>query len=249
MALSFGANAELYDRLRPGYPAAALDWATAGVQLRTAGVQLRTALDLGAGTGRLTTSLVDRGLAVVAVEPDAQMRGVLTRRLPGVALAAGTAEGIPLATASVDAVFVGQAFHWFARPAADQEIARVLKPGGIAAVLVNVNPDDANFEDVLHRRVLGVAQPSLAQDTIRLAGDLFADQRETLIPNPRRLSRAEFLALPTTWSWVATTSADQRRQVASEAARLADEIQAPDASITMPYSTRVIRARRRPARD
>jgi SAM-dependent methyltransferase len=237
MARSFGANAEVYDRLRPGYPPAALDWATAGVQVRNA-------LDLGAGTGRLTMSLVDRGLAVLAVEPDARMRTVLARRLPGVAVA-GTAEAIPLGAGSMDAVFVGQAFHWFARPAADQEIARVLRPGGAVALLVNVNPDDANFEDVLHRRVLGVRQPSLADDTIELAGDLFADRRETLIRNPRRLSRADFLALPTTWSWVATASADQRRQVTTEAARLADEIQAPDATITLPYFTRVIRARRR----
>lgn len=238
MALSFGANAEEYDRLRPGYPVAALDWAVAGAEIRTA-------LDLGAGTGLLTRSLVERGFAVVAVEPDEQMRAALARRLSEVTVHSGYAEDMPLPTASVDAVFVGQAFHWFARPAADHEIARVLRPGGVLAVLTNVNPDDANFEDVLHRRVLGVPQPSLAHDKVALAADVFADQRETLIDNPRPLSRQDFLRLPRTWSWVATASPEQQRRVAVEAERLADQIQSSDGVIAMPYSTRVIRAVRR----
>jgi SAM-dependent methyltransferase len=238
MALSFGARAEEYDRLRPGYPVAAFDWAVARAEIRTA-------LDLGAGTGLLARSLVERGFAVVAVEPDGQMRHALTRRLPEVTVHSGYAEDIPLPTASVDAVFVGQAFHWFTRPAADHEIARVLRPGGVLAVLTNVNPDDANFEDMLHRRVLGVPQPSLAHDEVALAADVFTDQSETLIDNPRPLSRHDFLRLPTTWSWVATASPEQQRRVAVEAEHLADQIQSPDGSIMMPYSTRVIRAVRR----
>jgi SAM-dependent methyltransferase len=238
MALSFGANAADYDRLRPGYPAAALDWAVAGADIRTA-------LDLGAGTGLLTKSLVDRGFEVVAVEPDGQMRGVLANRLPEVAVHSGYAEDIPLATASMGAVFVGQAFHWFTRPAADHEMARVLRPGGIVAVLTNVNPDDANYEDMLHRRVRGVPQLSLTHHAVALAGDVFTDQNETLIGNPRPLSRADFLKLPSTWSWVATASEEERRQVAIEAEGLADQIQSAGGIITMPYSTRIIRAVRR----
>jgi SAM-dependent methyltransferase len=237
MALSFGANAEEYDRLRPGYPVAALDWATARADIRAA-------LDLGAGTGLLTRSLVDRGFAVIAVEPDEQMRGALARRVPGVTVHSGYAEDIPLPAASVDAVFVGQAFHWFTRPAADHEIARVLRPGGVLAVLTNVNPDDANFEDILHCRVLGAPQPSLAHDVVALAADAFTEQSETFVDNPRPLSRADFLRLPATWSWVATASPERRRQVATEAERLADQIQSPGGVITMPYCTRVIRALR-----
>jgi SAM-dependent methyltransferase len=238
MALSFGARAGAYDRLRPGYPAAALDWATEAADIGIA-------LDLGAGTGRLTMPLVERGFQVVAVEPDDQMRDVLARRLPETTVDSGFAEDIPLPGGSVDAVFVGQAFHWFTRPAADYEIARVLRPGGILAVLTNVNPDDANFEDVLHRLVLGVAQASLAHGAAGLASDVFTDERETLIGNPQRLARADFLALPFTWSWVATASEEVRRQVSTEAERLADQIHSPNGTITMPYSTRVIRAVRR----
>jgi 16S rRNA A1518/A1519 N6-dimethyltransferase RsmA/KsgA/DIM1 with predicted DNA glycosylase/AP lyase activity len=87
MALSFGGGAADYDRPRPSYRATALDWAVTGADIRTA-------LDLGAGTGLLTVSLVDRGFQVVAVEPDEQMRGVLARRLPDLTVHNGVAENI-----------------------------------------------------------------------------------------------------------------------------------------------------------
>ncbi len=72
-ARSFGAVAEAYDRVCPGYPGEALVW------LLPEGT--RRVVDLGAGTGALTRSLVARGLGVVAVEPDPQMRAVLSARL------------------------------------------------------------------------------------------------------------------------------------------------------------------------
>jgi len=64
-------------------------------------------------TGKLTQQLVARGVDVVALEPDPDMRAVLRRVLPDVELHEGFAEDIPLADASVDAITVGQAFHWF----------------------------------------------------------------------------------------------------------------------------------------
>jgi SAM-dependent methyltransferase len=88
-------------------------------------------LDLGAGTGRLTRELAKRFADVTAVEPDDEMRRLLAT---GTVLA-GSAEAIPLEAASVDAVFVGDAFHWFDTRSAIAEIARVLAPrGGLAIV-------------------------------------------------------------------------------------------------------------------
>jgi SAM-dependent methyltransferase len=88
-------------------------------------------LDLAAGTGRLTHELPRRFADVVAVEPNDAMRALIA---DGEVLA-GSAERIPLADASVDSVFVGEAFHWFDAAQAIAEIARVLRPrGGLAVV-------------------------------------------------------------------------------------------------------------------
>lgn len=94
-------------------------------------------LDLGAGTGKLTLGLAELGLDVTAVEPDPEMRAELERTVPSATSLAGQAERIPLSDAQVDAVFVGQAFHWFDVPAAMTEIARVLRPGGVLVPMWN----------------------------------------------------------------------------------------------------------------
>ncbi|MFL5942850.1 MAG: class I SAM-dependent methyltransferase [Gaiellaceae bacterium] len=88
-------------------------------------------LDLGAGTGRLTRELVRRFGTVTAVEPDGEMRALID---VGTVLA-GSAEAIPLEAASVDCVFVGDAFHWFDVARAIEEIARVLVPRGALAIV------------------------------------------------------------------------------------------------------------------
>lgn len=129
LAQSFGNVAALYDRVRPEYSKAALDCVCAALGLE----RQSDVLDLAAGTGKLTRPLARRFDLVVAVEPDDDMRSMLL--LPGVQVLAGTAERIPLDDAAVDAVFVGEAFHWFDGPAALAEIARVLRPGGGLALL------------------------------------------------------------------------------------------------------------------
>jgi len=125
-ATSFGTRAAGYDRVRPEYPAAAIDLAVSKLAL-SPGADV---LDLGAGTGKLTRALVERFGRVVAVEPDPGMRAVLTRATEAYRVLDGRAEEIPLPDASVDAVFVAQAFHWFDTDVALPEIARVLRPGG-----------------------------------------------------------------------------------------------------------------------
>lgn len=125
LGLSFGNVAETYHRVRPPYSRALLDRAQADLELDASA----RVLDLAAGTGRLTDELKRRFADVVAVEPDERMRA-----LHGGALA-GSAEAIPLEDESVDAAFVGEAFHWFDPAAAIPELVRVLRPrGGLAIV-------------------------------------------------------------------------------------------------------------------
>jgi SAM-dependent methyltransferase len=125
LGFSFGNVAETYHRVRPPYSQQLLDRAQEALGLDA---EARV-LDLAAGTGRLTHELARRFADVVAVEPDERMRA-----LHGSALA-GSAEAIPLGDASVDAVFVGEAFHWFDPGAAIAELARVLRSrGGLAIV-------------------------------------------------------------------------------------------------------------------
>jgi SAM-dependent methyltransferase len=135
-AEGFTESAAAYERGRPGYPPAALDWLVGefGLDSRS------RVLDLGAGTGKLTRDLVGRVGSVVAVEPLDAMRDWLSRVVPGVEALSGFAEALPVPDASVDAVFSGEAFHWFALEPALAEIRRVLKPGGAGglAVLWNV---------------------------------------------------------------------------------------------------------------
>jgi SAM-dependent methyltransferase len=125
LGLSFGNLAETYHRVRPPYSSRLLDRAQEALELE-AGARV---LDLAAGTGRLTEELRHRFADVVAVEPDERMRAV-----HGGAFA-GSAEAIPLEDANVDAVFVGEAFHWFDPAAAIPELARVLLPGGGLAIV------------------------------------------------------------------------------------------------------------------
>ena len=120
-SLSFGSQAAAYERGRPSYPPEAVDW------LLPEGA--RDVLDLGAGTGKLTSRLVERGLAVVAVDPIAELLDVLRTTLPDTPALLGSAEQIPLPDNSIDVVLVAQAWHWFDPDRAGAEIARVLRPG------------------------------------------------------------------------------------------------------------------------
>jgi ubiquinone/menaquinone biosynthesis C-methylase UbiE len=116
--------ADVYERGRQEYPAAAIDKIVERLELRPG----RTVLDLAAGTGKLTRLLVPSGANVFSVEPVREMHSELERRVPGVATLGGTAERIPLNDGYVDVVTVGQAFHWFKVDAALREIHRVLGP-------------------------------------------------------------------------------------------------------------------------
>jgi SAM-dependent methyltransferase len=170
LRLSFGNLAETYHRVRPPYSQELLDRAQAALGLDAEA----HVLDLAAGTGRLTAELARRYAHVVAVEPNDAMRALIA---DGEVLA-GAAEAIPLADASVDAVFVGEAFHWFEASAAIAEIARVLRPrGGLAIVWVHWWETEPPL-------------PDAALDLLREPWERFAAQRNP--PWDRRFAGTPF---------------------------------------------------------
>ncbi|WP_328447812.1 class I SAM-dependent methyltransferase [Amycolatopsis sp. NBC_00438] len=131
-AASFGSRAGAYAEHRPDYSREAIEWGLAGADGTP-----RRVLDLAAGTGKVTETLAGLGLDVTAVEPDPEMLAELSRLLPSVTALEGRAERIPLPDSAVDAIFVGQAFHWFDVGPAMTEMARVLRPGGVFVPMWN----------------------------------------------------------------------------------------------------------------
>ena len=134
-----------YDIGRPAYPAEAIERLVTELGIEDG----KRVLDLAAGTGKLTRMLVPTGAFVVAVEPVDGMRAAFSKSHPDVQVLAGTAEAIPLPDGSVDAVAVGQAFHWFDGDAALAEIHRVLRPGGRLGLIWNVKDESVDWIEKL----------------------------------------------------------------------------------------------------
>ena len=122
-----------YEAARPSYPPDAVEWFVENLRL-THG---RRVADVAAGTGKLTRLLVPTGAELLAVEPVRGMRATFRRLLPEVPLVAATAEAMPFTAASLDAITVAQAWHWFDHDRATAEAARVLRPGGRLGLVWN----------------------------------------------------------------------------------------------------------------
>ena len=136
LARSYEDGGEHYDRVRPGYPAEAVQWLFAGTRGPAAEPGASVA-DIGAGTGKYTRTLTAAGYRATAVDPSADMLRQLQQRVPGVPVLQGTAEATGLPDSSMDAATVAQAWHWCDPLAASTEMARILRPGGILGLVWN----------------------------------------------------------------------------------------------------------------
>ncbi len=238
-ASSFGAAAAGYAEHRPDYSPAAVRWALAAAP----GPRV---LDLGAGTGKLTGTLVALGADVIAVEPDPAMLAELRRALPAVRALAGGAEAIPLPDASVDAVLAGNALHWFDMAVAGPEMARVLAPGGVLAGLWNVLDDRvgwvAGLERVSGPAVIGPRDTfgSWRAATAGLAGR-FGAPEQAEFPHGQRRTADSLVATLATRAGVLVMPAREREATLDRIrAHLADR----RGEFVLPLLTGVLRVRR-----
>lgn len=240
-ALSFGPAASAYDAHRPAYPPAALTWAL--------GADLLRVLDLGAGTGILTRALLRLGHEVIPVEPDAQMRQRLAAGTPGVQPLAGSAEQIPLADASVDAVLAGQAYHWFDRERAHPEIARVLRPGGLFAPIWNIRDESVDWVVALGN--LAEGHPSgtpprpLPSQLLRERsgfGPLFEPLEQAEFHWIQPMTTDRLVGMMATRSYYLTATPQERAHVEAAIRELVASLPEP---FDLPYVTEVFRAARR----
>jgi SAM-dependent methyltransferase len=142
--LSFDAAAEIYDRVRPSYPAALFD---ALFDLLRTEPEI---VEVGPGTGQATVDLLARGASVRAIEIGPAMAAILRSNLSSdrLDISVGDFEELELPPRSADAVFSATAYHWISARGRTDQPARILRPGGTLAIvdLIQVDsPDDRGF--------------------------------------------------------------------------------------------------------
>lgn len=233
-SLSFGSQAAAYERGRPSYPPEAIDWL---LPARTT----RNVLDLGAGTGKLTARLVERGWDVVAVDPIPEMLEVLSAALPGTPALLGTAEQIPLPDDSMDAVLVAQAWHWFDPQRAVAEVARVLRPGGRLGLLWNVRDDRLGWVREFGE-IIGL-EHDWANAAVELPAP-FTDVATRRVEWTNYLTREALVDYVASRSYCITSPADVRSRTLDRVRELLDShpALAGSAGLALPYVTVCVRA-------
>jgi ubiquinone/menaquinone biosynthesis C-methylase UbiE len=199
-------------------------------------------LDLGAGTGKLTASLVDLGHEVVAVDPSPQMLDELRTAVPGVAAThVGSAEALPLEDGAVDAITVAQAWHWFDAPAAAAECARVLRPGGVLGIAWHVRDETVPWVAQLAEQVgrSGDSSSTRRGAPVEL-GAAFGPVEEQLFDYQLVTTAQGLRDLADTWSYVYL--APDRQQRLDAVLALARSAAEPDGRLVVPHVTRCFRA-------
>jgi SAM-dependent methyltransferase len=261
-ARSFDAWAPEYDRFRPSYPEELFSTISAQLELPD---QPHVA-DLGAGTGRATLAMAELGWRVTAVEPGKPMLEILRARASDRGLFVATidavAEETGLDPASVDLATAAQAFHWFDKPRAVDEMARIVRPGGGVALFWNVRDETRSpFVADYHRMLQGYAdgadlgrylvagRPTGRDATYAslAASHSFDEPRLTELRHELAMSSGEFIGMAFTASYVRGLPVERQERFRSELTALLERHHGADASFVIPYRIDLWTARRRGA--
>ncbi|MBC3963035.1 class I SAM-dependent methyltransferase [Pseudomonas simiae] len=196
----FSTQAVTYAQGRPDYPRQLTGWLADTLRINAQS----SVIDLGAGTGKFTRLLSTLAPTLTAVEPVAAMGAQLTKLLPDVRLVNGTAESIPLPSASTDAVVCAQAFHWFSTEAALAEIHRVLKPDGRLGLVWNVRDESVDWVAAITEIITPYEGDTPRFHTGRwreaFTGEYFSDPEVTCFPyshagSPQEVIMDRFLSV------------------------------------------------------
>jgi SAM-dependent methyltransferase len=246
-AQGFSRVSQAYVLGRPTYPTDAVALLARELHLEPG----RVVLDLAAGTGKFTALLVGTGAEVVAVEPLAEMRAALEQALPDVRTLEGTAERVPLAAESVDAVTVAQAFHWFRGEEALAEIHRVLRPAGRLGLVWNVRDDSVprGLTEILEPLRRGA--PRYRTGSWRQAfadTDLFGPLHHAGFSHVQRLSPDAVVARVASVSFVASLPPAEHDAVLAEVRELLAQDPATSGreEVELPHRTEVFWCERLP---
>jgi len=245
----FGECAEVYDRVRPGYPLALFSYLSERLP-RDAAV-----VEIGAGTGIATRELLAQGWSVIALEPDAKMAACLRAGVAGnLSVVEADFEHACLARGSVDAVVAAQSWHWVDRWRGLRRARRVLARGGVLACWWNVGVIGEHELASCLQRVFAMhlrPMPALVGSTAidhtieRLAGDLRLDRRfeapeRARFAFGRTYSADELVLLMSTMSQVVAMSAGCREALLEDLAGALG-----GCAVELQYRTELVLARRR----
>jgi SAM-dependent methyltransferase len=230
-ARSFGGVVDAYDRARPGYPVEAAEWLV--------GRDAATVLELGAGTGKLTSQLVALGHDVLATDPDQAMLDRLSRNLPEVRTVQASAEDLPLGADAYDVVVAAQAFHWFDLDRALPEIARVLSPGGHLALVWNTRDESIPWVRRLGR-IIGTQEQVEAPGALE-GSELFGDIDEATFTHWQQIDRKSIQDLVLSRSNIAVLDEEGRAAKLAEVLAFYDDFGRGMDGMQLPYVTRCFR--------
>lgn len=233
-----------YARFRPDYPAAAWD----AVLEDMGDPSALTAADVGAGTGISSRALAERGVRVVAIEPNVAMRAAAAPH-PRVEWREGTAEATGLPESSVDLVVCAQAFHWFRQPEALAEFHRVLRLRGRLALVWNGrdrrDPLTLGYVEALHA-VNGEHRAEMRpfDDSVIAADGRFAPPRFRSFGHRQEMDLEGLVGRAVSASYVPNAGPAHERLVAL-LTDLFERHRDGRGRVTMRYETRVWLAQRR----
>ena len=230
---AFAEVAGAYECGRPGYPEEAVRW--------LAGDEPCDVVDLGAGTGKLTRTLVALGHRVTAIEPLPEMLELLPAAAPGAAAILGNAEVIPVPDAFTNVVTSAQAFHWFDHRVALPEIARVLRPGGRLALVWNTRDDREPWVARLSAIIGNEAVDESDVSEPIAASGLFGPIERAEFGFEQTLDRERLVDLVLSRSYCAKLPPIEREPILEAVGTLYDEMAGPT-GVRLPYVTECFRA-------